>query len=68
MPLGINRSGDFREGNPVPPADPKDNSNPVTWPIPDPTHFGNTEPQPDATKNSNPVTWTPSPTHFGNQI
>jgi hypothetical protein len=68
MPLGINRSGDSRNGNPVPPLAPSDDSNPVTWPTPNPAHFGNTEPQSDATKNSNPVTWSPSPNHFGNPI
>lgn len=63
MPLGKNRTGDFRNGNPVTlpknfgtvvtslPAN-TDNQiptsgtekNAVTWPTPDPTHFGNTIP------------------------
>lgn len=29
-------------GNPVPPADPTFNSNPVDWQTPNPAHFGNT--------------------------
>jgi hypothetical protein len=65
MPLGLNRSGDFRKGNPVPPTDPTFNSNPVDW-TPSPAHFGNAVTTP---KNfGNVVNWTPSPTHFGNTI
>ena len=62
MPLGLDRSGDFRHGNPV--TLPHNFGNAVT----EPKNFGNVEPQADATKNSNPVTWTPSPTHFGNPV
>ena len=66
MPHGLNRSGDFRHGNPVPATDPKFDSNPITWPTPDPTHFGNAVTTPKTFGNT--VNWTPSPSHFGNPV
>ena len=63
--LGLNRTGDFKNGNPVPASDPKFVSNPVNW-TPDPAHFGNAVAEP---KNfGNTVNWTPDPAHFGNPI
>lgn len=74
MPEGLvrtdaNNAGvTYRNGNPVPPASPSDNSNPVNW-LPSPAHFGNPVPATDPTFNSNPVTWqTPNPAHFGNLV
>jgi hypothetical protein len=68
MPEGINRDGkSYRNGVPV------------TWPTPDPEHFGTpiNEPHdfgndvnwtPSPAHFGNPVTWLPSPAHFGNKI
>ena len=64
MPRGLDRSGDFRNGSPItlphefgtPITEPHDFGNDVTWPTPDPAHFGNA------------VTWLPNPAHFGNII
>jgi len=66
MPEGLVRSGDFRNGNPVPATNPEFDSNPV--PASDPNLVGNPMPQSDPTLDSNPVTWTPDPAHFGNII
>lgn len=67
MPRGLNRTGDFRNGDPV--TLPINFGQPVTHPAseiaspgnvittaPSPTNFGNT------------VNWTPDPAHFGNTI
>jgi hypothetical protein len=68
MPRGLNRTGNFNGGNPIPPSDPAFNGNPVTW-VPSPTHFGNSQTQGnDPTQFGNPVTWVPDPAHFGNII
>lgn len=61
MPLGKNRTGDFRNGNPV--TLPKNFGNVVTT-IP----ANNDNPVPTAGTEKNTVNWTPSPTHFGNTI
>lgn len=63
MPLGINRTGDNRNGNAV--TLPKTFGNVVNW-TPSPDHFGNAIPSDGKEKNA--VTWTPSPDHFGNDI
>jgi hypothetical protein len=60
MPLGLNRSGDFANGNPI--TLPHTFGNPVTLP----KNFGNPVTLP--LNVGNPVTWTPSPAHFGNQV
>ena len=69
MPRGLNHSGDFRHGNPVPATDPKFDSNPVTW-TPDPKHFGNVVTQaPNPVNFGNAVNWPiPNPAHFGNPV
>ncbi len=82
MPRGLVRTDlnttgvSYRNGNPVPPASPSDNSNPVNW-VPSPAHFGNPvtvtptggrEPQPAPIGTGNVVNWAPSPAHFGNKI
>jgi hypothetical protein len=61
--LGINRSGDFRNGNPV--TLPKTFGNAVDW-TPSPSHFGNAVPSNGHEQNA--VNWTLSPSHFGNTI
>jgi len=60
MPLGLNRSGDFRNGTPI--TLPHDFGTDIT----EPHDFGNdiTEPK----DFGNPVTWLPNPAHFGNII
>lgn len=66
MPRGLNRSGDFRNGNPV--TLPKNFGNVVDW-TPSPAEFGNpVDSQPSPANFGNPVTWVPSPNHFGNPI
>jgi hypothetical protein len=65
MPLGKNRTGDYRNGNVV------------NW-SPSPAHFGNAvttipanndNPVPTSGTEINTVNWaTPDPTHFGNPI
>ena len=61
MPLGLNRTGDFRNGTPINTAT-HNFGNPVTLPhdfgndVTTPVNFGNT------------VDWTPAPAHFGNVI
>ena len=60
MPLGLNRSGDFANGNPI--TLPHTFGNPVTLP----KNFGNPVTLP--LNVGNPVTWTPSPAHFGNLV
>jgi len=67
MPTELNRTGDFKNGNPV--TLPKNFGNPVTItptttePEPAPIGTGNPVILPLA---GNPVTWTPDPAHFGN--
>ena len=69
-PLGINRSDpnhggtSYRNGTPI--TEPHDFGNDVTWPTPDPAHFGNSIPS--SGTNQNTVNWVPSPAHFGNII
>jgi hypothetical protein len=58
--LGLNRSGNFANGNPI--TLPHTFGNPVTLP----KNFGNPVTLP--LNVGNPVTWTPSPAHFGNQV
>ena len=60
MPLGLNRSGDFRNGSPV--TLPHDFGNDVTTPV----DFGNDVTTP--VNFGNAVTWLPNPAHFGNII
>jgi hypothetical protein len=58
--LGLNRTGDWRNGFPV--VEPLVFGNPIT----EPKNFGNPVTLP---KNfGNPVTWTVSPVHFCNVI
>lgn len=70
-PLSLNRSDpnaggpSYRDGVPV--TEPTDFGNDVTWPTPDPTHYGN--PTPSSGSEQNVVDWsTPDPTQFGNKI
>ena len=63
-PLGLVRSGGFRNGTPI--ILPHNFGNNVTSSANEP--FGNTEPQANPRFNSNPVDWTPSSSHFGNQV
>ena len=59
--LGLNRAGDFANGNPI--TLPHNFGNPVTLP----KNFGNPVTLPK--DFGNPVTWpTPDPTHFGNPV
>lgn len=69
MPRGLNRSGDFRRGNPVNwVPSPSHFGNQVNW-VPSPTHFGNPEnATPDPKNFGNPVTWVPAPNHYGNPV
>ncbi len=61
MPLGLNRTGDFRNGSPI--TLPKEFGTPIVEPV----EFGNPVTLPLAV--GNPVTWqTPDPAHFGNLI
>jgi hypothetical protein len=73
MPLGVNRTDlnttgiTYKDGFPVtwPTPNPAHFGNPVDWLTPDPTHFGN--PIPSDGNNVNTVDWqTPDPAHFGN--
>lgn len=66
MPLGLNRSGDFRNGTPV--TEPHEFGNPVDWETADgnPAHFGNPVTLPKIFGNV--VNWLPNPAHFGNKI
>lgn len=63
---GLVRTGDFRNGNPVPATDPAYDSNPV--PAEAASQNSNPVPAADATFNSNPVNWTPDPAHFGTPV
>lgn len=64
MPLGLNRNGDYRNGNPV--TLPHEFGNVVDW-TPDPARFGNPINEPKDFGNK--VTWpTPDPAHFGNKV
>lgn len=66
MPQGLNRSGDFRTGNPV--TLPKTFGNVIDW-TPSPVEFGNpVDWSADPSHFGNPVTWFPNPAHFGNEI
>ena len=74
MPRGLNRTDlnktgiSYRNGTPV--TLPYEFGNVVTWPTPDPAHFGNpvTDGN-DPTQFGNTVDWqTPDPTHFGNAV
>lgn len=61
MPLGKNRTGDFRNGSPI--TLPHTFGNVVTT-IP----ANNDNQIPSNGNEKNTVNWTPSPTHFGNAI
>lgn len=62
MPLGLVKSGDYRNGTPV--VLPHEFGNVVGGSQP----FGNQEPQSNPRMAGNPVDWTPDPAHFGNQV
>jgi len=62
MPLGLVRSGDFRNGTPI--VLPHVVGTPATLPEPQ----ENVQPQSNSSLSSNLVTWTPSPAHFGNTV
>jgi hypothetical protein len=65
MPCGLNRVGVYRNGFKV--VLPLVFGNSVTWPTPNPAHWGN--PIPSSGTNINFVTWiTPNPAHFGNAV
>lgn len=76
MPRGLNRSGDFRRGNPVNwVPSPAHFGNRVNWetkPVGrqgNPEHFGNpVNTTPDPKNFGNPVTWVPAPNHYGNPV
>jgi hypothetical protein len=59
MPLGLDRSGDYRNGTPI--TLPKNFGTPITS-----TPTGN--PIPTSGTEQNIVNWTPDPAHFGNVI
>jgi hypothetical protein len=63
MPLGIVRSGDFRNGTPI--VLPHDFGNDVAGAN---EPFGSPQPQSNTDMSSNVVNWVPSPAHFGNQV